>query len=72
MKASSPAALFVVEAHDECMRKTDPDNHPGHACAISADVGCTFADPCTRLSSQGKADSLVVLLYKDKAKAHEY
>ena len=62
VKASSPASLFAVEAHDECVHVTDLDKSSRSPCAIIAGMRRAFADPCTLVSSQGKADSLIVLL----------
>ena len=59
--ASSPVSLFAVEAHDERVHVTDLDKL-SRSDAIIAGMRRAFADPCTRVSSQGKEDRLVVLL----------
>ena len=55
MKASTLASLFAVEAHDECVRVTDLDKS-SRSDAQSFMACAAFADPCTRISSQGKED----------------
>ena len=60
VKASTLASLFVVEAHDECVRVIDLADKSSRSDAQSF-LACTraFADPCTRVSSQWKEDRLV-------------
>ena len=60
VKASTLASLFAVEAHDERVRVIDLIIQV--RCAIIAGMRRAFADPCMRISSQGKEDRLVVLL----------
>ena len=60
--SSSPASLFAVDEHDECVRVTGLDKLTRSACVIVSGMRRKFADPCTLFFMRKRGYSLVVLL----------